>query len=94
MIRYRIRVEIEYFITLCELPLPQLKDFDHSKFEALRDIYRNFDEQGAQRGFGVIEGDAGGGAVGTFKIVDQPEQTAQGQQAEKQAVFIWILMCV
>ena len=49
LIRYRIRVEIEYFITLCELPLPQLKDFDHSKFEALRDIYRNFDEQGAQR---------------------------------------------
>jgi len=42
LIRYRVRVEIEYFITLCELPLPQLEDFDHSLFEALRDIFRNF----------------------------------------------------
>ena len=49
LIRYRVRVEIEYFITLCELPLPQLKDFDHSLFEPLRDIYRNFTEQDAQR---------------------------------------------
>lgn len=49
LIRYRIRVEIEYFITLCELPLPQLKSFDHSIFEQLRDIYRNFDEKSAQR---------------------------------------------
>ena len=49
LIRYRIRVEIEYFITLCELPLPQLADFDHSLFEPLRDIYRNFTEQDAQR---------------------------------------------
>lgn len=32
LIRYRIRVEIEYFITLCELPLPQLKSFDHNLF--------------------------------------------------------------
>ena len=49
LIRYRIRVEIEYFITLCELPLPQLKPFDHSLFPRLRDIYLNFDEKGAQR---------------------------------------------
>lgn len=49
LIRYRVRVEIEYFITLCELPLPQLKDFDHKGFETLRDIYRNFTEADAQR---------------------------------------------
>ena len=49
LIKYRIRVEIEYFITLCELPLPQLADFDHSQFEPLRDIYRLFDEAGAAR---------------------------------------------
>ena len=42
----------------------------------------------AKRRLGVIEGDAGSGAVRTFEIVNQPEQTAQGQQAEKQAVFI------
>ena len=49
LIRYRIRVEIEYFITLCELPLPQLASFDKSLFESLRDIYRRFDETSAQR---------------------------------------------
>ena len=49
LIKYRIRVEIEYFITLCELPLPQLADFDHSNFDALRDIYRKFTEEGAAR---------------------------------------------
>ena len=49
LIRYRVRVEIEYFITLCELPLPQLKSFDHSLFETLRGIYQNFDEECAQR---------------------------------------------
>ena len=49
LIRYRVRVEIEYFITLCELPLPQLEGFDHSLFEPLRDIYRHFTEQDAQR---------------------------------------------
>ena len=36
LIRYRIRVEVEYFIALCELPLPQLADIDHTKFAALR----------------------------------------------------------
>ena len=49
LIRYRVRVEIEYFITLCELPLPQLKDFDHALFETLRGIYLNFNEENAQR---------------------------------------------
>ena len=49
LIRYRIRVEIEYFIALCEIPLPQLADFDHGKFEALRNIYRNFTAEEAQR---------------------------------------------
>mgnify|MGYP004462726017 FL=1 len=49
LIKYRIRVEIEYFIRLCELPLPQLADFDHKHFDSLRDIYRKFDEEGASR---------------------------------------------
>ena len=49
LIKYRVRVEIEYFITLCELPLPQLESFDHTLFETLRDIYRNFSEEDAQR---------------------------------------------
>ncbi|WP_455095390.1 adenylosuccinate lyase [Prevotella koreensis] len=48
LIRYRVRVEIEYFIALCELPLPQLQDFNHDLFEPLRDIYRNFSEDDAQ----------------------------------------------
>ena len=49
LIRYRVRVEIEYFITLCELPLPQLEGFDHNLFEPLRNIYRNFTEENAAR---------------------------------------------
>jgi adenylosuccinate lyase len=49
LIRYRVRVEIEYFIALCQLPLPQLATFDKQNFERLRDIYRNFSEQDAQR---------------------------------------------
>lgn len=49
LIRYRVRVEIEYFITLCELPLPQLKSFNSALFELLRDIYRNFDEASVAR---------------------------------------------
>ena len=49
LIRYRVRVEIEYFITLCELPLPQLKEFDNSLFDRLRDIYRNFSTADAAR---------------------------------------------
>lgn len=49
LIRYRVRVEIEYFIMLCELPLPQLESFNSALFEQLRDIYRNFDEASAAR---------------------------------------------
>ena len=49
LVRYRIRVEIEYFISLCELPLPQLESFDHSLFERLRDIYRTLAPEDAQR---------------------------------------------
>ena len=44
LIRYRVRVEIEYFIALCELPLPQLSSFDHSLFDTLRAIYRDMTE--------------------------------------------------
>ena len=47
LIRYRVRVEIEYFIALCELPLPQLKDFDRSLFDTLRGIYRDMTEDEA-----------------------------------------------
>lgn len=49
LIKYRVQVEIEYFITLCELPLPQLKGVDKGVFETLRNIYRNFSEADAQR---------------------------------------------
>ena len=49
LIRYRIKVEIEYFITLCELPLPQLKDFDHGMFPRLRNIYESLTVEQAQR---------------------------------------------
>ena len=48
LIKYRVHVEIEYFIALCEIPLPQLETFDISKFEVLREIYRNFDAADAQ----------------------------------------------
>ncbi len=48
LIRYRVRVEIEYFIALCEIPLPQLKGFDRSRFKALRDIYRCLSTDDAQ----------------------------------------------
>ena len=49
LIRYRIRVEIEYFIALCELPLPQLVDFPHDLFPQLRAIYQEFSPSDAQR---------------------------------------------
>lgn len=49
LIRYRVRVEIEYFIALCELPLPRLKGVDHNLFPALRAIYQNFTEADAAR---------------------------------------------
>ncbi|MBQ6432998.1 MAG: adenylosuccinate lyase [Bacteroidaceae bacterium] len=49
LIRYRVRVEIEYFIALCELPLPQLAAFPHDLFPRLRDIYGTFAEADAAR---------------------------------------------
>ena len=49
LIRYRVRVEIEYFIFLCELPLPQLADFPHDLFPTLRAIYEDFSLEDAQR---------------------------------------------
>ncbi len=49
LIRYRVRVEIEYFIALCELSLPQLSDIDTSIFSQLRSIYENFTESDAAR---------------------------------------------
>lgn len=49
LIRYRIRVEIEYFIALCELPLPQLEGIDHARFADLRRLYTNFSEADALR---------------------------------------------
>ena len=49
LIKYRIKVEVEYFITLCEHPLPQLKNVDHSLFKDLRALYVNFRDEYAQR---------------------------------------------
>ena len=49
LIRYRIRVEIEYFIALCQLPLPQLKDFDKDLYPKLRAIYKDLSTEDAQR---------------------------------------------
>ena len=49
LIRYRVEVEVEYFIALCELPLPQLAGFDRGRYEALRDIYRTFGVADAER---------------------------------------------
>ena len=48
LIQYRVRVEIEYFIALCELPLPQLANVNHSLFEDLRSIYKHFTEEDAK----------------------------------------------
>ncbi len=48
LIKYRVFVEVEYFIALCEHPLPQLQSFDKKATEKLRDIYRNFSEQDAE----------------------------------------------
>lgn len=49
LIKYRVQVEIEYFITLCELPLPQLQSVSSGLFESFRNIYRNFTEEDALR---------------------------------------------
>ncbi|WP_296147670.1 adenylosuccinate lyase [uncultured Flavobacterium sp.] len=48
LIKYRVLVEIEYFISLCEIPLPQLKNVDASLFDSLRNIYKNFSTEDAQ----------------------------------------------
>jgi len=47
LIKYRVLIEIEYFIALCEIPLPQLEGVSKDLFGALRDIYRNFTEEDA-----------------------------------------------
>ena len=47
--KYRVRVEIEYYIALCELPLPQLVGVDHALFPQFREIYQNFSLEDAQR---------------------------------------------
>ncbi len=49
LIKYRLRVEVEYFISLCELPLPQLKEVDHGIFGQLRSIYLDFTYENAQQ---------------------------------------------
>mgnify|MGYP001058505598 FL=1 len=49
LIKYRIKVEIEYFIALCEIPLPQLADFNAALFEELRTIYIDFTSEDAQK---------------------------------------------
>ena len=49
LIQYRVRIEIEYFIALCEIPLEQLKGFDRARFIELRDIYLDFSEADALR---------------------------------------------
>lgn len=49
LMKYRVRVEIEYFITLCELPLPQLAAFPHDLFDKLRGFYQSFSEADAAR---------------------------------------------
>jgi len=49
LIKYRVRVEIEYFIALCEIPLPQLANFNKNLFDDLRKIYKNFNTEDAQK---------------------------------------------
>ena len=49
LMKYRVRVEIEYYIALCELPLPQLVGVDHALFPQFREIYQNFSLEDAQR---------------------------------------------
>jgi adenylosuccinate lyase len=49
LIKYRVKVEIEYFIALCEIPLPQLEDFNTDLFSDLRKIYEDFSTEDAQK---------------------------------------------
>lgn len=53
LIKYRVRVEVEYFIALCQIEIPQLQDIDHNVFEKLRAIYQNFSEEDAQHIKGI-----------------------------------------
>lgn len=49
LIKYRVLVEVEYFIALCSIPLPQLDRFDKSDFETLRSLYKNFSEEDSRK---------------------------------------------
>ncbi len=49
LIKYRLQVEIEYFIALCEIPLPQLKNIDKTIFRSIRNLVLNFSEEDAQK---------------------------------------------
>ncbi len=49
LFKYRLLTEVEYFIALCNIPLPQLTDFPKGRFEDLRKVYLDFDKKGAQR---------------------------------------------
>ncbi len=53
LIKYRVIVEVEYFIALCKLPLPQLKDFDNNMFDSIRNIYHNFSFKDAEKIKGI-----------------------------------------
>ncbi len=55
LIKYRVFVEIEYFIALCEIPLPQLISFDNSLFNELRKIYIDFTAKDAQKIKDIME---------------------------------------
>ena len=47
LIKYRLKIEIEYFIALCKIPLPELKNFNSKFFKKLRNIYNNFSQNDA-----------------------------------------------
>ena len=49
LIKYRVLVEVEYFISLCDFPLPQLQNFPTKKYELLRNLYANFTNEDAQK---------------------------------------------
>ena len=49
LIKYRVRVEVEYYISLCKVPLPQLENVTEDHFKALRNIYINFNDEDAER---------------------------------------------
>ena len=49
LIKYRIKVEVEYFIALCESSLPQLENVDRNLFDALRSLYQNFNDDDARK---------------------------------------------